>query len=234
LRSFKLLEGTVPLWAFLNNKFHWDYYFQEYLLTACAGLACGIIFLILSRIIFLIINKNKNISLYSVRAYILIILGLIFSATPLLAGQSSLTVCDKGDVIKNNEDVGNYLAKYIPPGSTIYWETEETPIPLLYIEGIKIYPPQLNNLFYFQNGGDPDLLYREGYWNEELAKKWLSEADFLVLGENAARKWEPILSTVLHLEFDQLEPTNELSSCRSRTFLRIYRRADKKSFTITT
>jgi hypothetical protein len=59
----------------------------------------------------------------------------------------------------------------------------------LYIPGAEIYPAQLHGAYSFRISADDDALLKYGWWNEQMAEKWLKEADYILaeqknLGKN--------------------------------------------------
>ncbi len=76
--------------------------------------------------------------------------------------------------------LGADLAASIPPGSRVYWQVQSA-VPLLYLPRVEIYPAQVYNLYTYRLGGDPQQVEASGYWNDEIARRWAEEADFLVL-----------------------------------------------------
>jgi hypothetical protein len=84
------------------------------------------------------------------------------------------------DVFASYERAGRALSELIEPGSKIYWEGR-IPAIFLYLPNVKVYGPQLNHLHYYFNGGDAETLLRFNYWNDELARQWLAEADYILV-----------------------------------------------------
>ncbi|HEY3310927.1 MAG TPA: glycosyltransferase family 39 protein [Anaerolineales bacterium] len=118
---------------------------------------------------------------------VLLAAGSLLAPAPVLAGDYTTYDCST-DVIAAYEAAGARLAKSIPPGSKIYW-AGYSPASLLYLPDVKIYPAQLHGAYSFRISTDDDALLKYGWWNENLAQKWLGEADFVLaeqknLGKN--------------------------------------------------
>jgi hypothetical protein len=84
---------------------------------------------------------------------------------------------------------GKQLAGLIPPGASVYWKGGHSPAPLLYVPGVRVFAPQLNGDYSFYLTGETDILYRLGFWNEELARRWAGEADFILIQERFYEGW---------------------------------------------
>jgi hypothetical protein len=108
-----------------------------------------------------------------------LIAGLILSPTKILGAGSDFFACEGTDVLASYEEAGGELSAVIEPGSTIYWEGRLLAI-FLYLPDVKIYAPQMNHVHSYFVGGDADTLLRFSKWNDELARKWLAEADYIL------------------------------------------------------
>lgn len=181
MRNMQILPGSTELWRSLSNKFGWEYDFIKLLIPACAGFLFGVLF-VFTFIIILKIAKKRFIKAplpyYALSA--LLIFGLILSPTKIMAGGIYPNLCNF-DVIQANEAVGYHIANIIPPGSVVFWHSNNSPIPLLYLQDTKIFPAQLDQDYTYLNGGDPDTLEKYGYWNFELSEKWKNNADYLLI-----------------------------------------------------
>ena len=122
-------------------------------------------------------DAGRKIGVVALNAFL--IMGLILSPTGILGGGSDFFGCDGSDVIASYERAGRELSAVIEPGSKIYWEGRLLSI-FLYLPDVQIYPPQMNHVHSFYKGGDSDILFRFGQWNEDLARKWLEEADYIM------------------------------------------------------
>ena len=139
---------------------------------------------------------------------------LLFSPTVFLGGGYHTYDCS-GDVIAAYEEAGAYLDGLIPPGARVYWDTFSSPIPLLYMDDIVIYPQQLNGFYSYKYGGDPDALARFGHWNRALSEQWASEADVVLLSpavyRDPDRAW--LVELVESGEFKQFASTGPVHPC---------------------
>ena len=125
------------------------------------------------------------------------------------------------DIPQTYKQIGNRLTSIIPAGSLVYWEAK-TVVPLLYAPEIKIYFPQIYALFSFRVGGDSEQLVKYGLWNDELARQWRAESDFIVTEVDWYQTYYPggDLDTKKFEEF-QTVPVNP---CDPYSYLLIYRR----------
>ena len=150
---------------------------------------------------------------------IILIVGFILSPTKVLGKGNDFFDCGGADVFESYAEVGEYLQSIIPPGSKVYWSGRIDAL-LLYLPGIEIYPPQLNQSHSFYYGGDSDLLLKNGYWTEELARKWLQEADFVLLEKGEKLEFE--VKTVESKDFISLGQTRKVEKCRWQSIIEIY------------
>ncbi len=223
IRNMQFQPGTSDIWRLLANKYGWSYQDIEQLLPTIAGALFGILFLLLVGVIVVVLKrKRKTLNYGYVVAVTFFILGTLLTPTPLLGGGKRLD-CE-GDVIASHEAVGAHLAALIPRGSLVYWRNDVSPLPLLYIPAVRVFPPQLNHAYTYLVGGDPAVLEKRGYWNRELSVQWIKEADYLLI---AARQvstglWQEIDEAAA--QFDELTPTPLTVPCRGRSRIHIFRR----------
>ena len=150
-----------------------------------------------------------------------IALGVLLSPTIILGGGKISADYCASDIIASHEAVGKHLAEFIPPGSLVYWENDMSPLPLLYIPEVKVFPPQLNQKFTFTEGGDSDLLFQTGYWNVELADQWIKQADFVLLDELFVSEHPELQDGSIPTQ--ELAPTMDVVDCRAGSRIHIFR-----------
>lgn len=215
---------TVPLGGVLENQFQLGYQVLRRLIPTAFGLGTGLAVLaaaLLLRITFTRRSENQTPSPGYWAVVIFLLLGTVLVPTGLLGGGYQTFDCG-GDVIESYEAIGAHLAHAVPPSSKVYWRGRLSAVPLLYMPGIEIYPPQLNGDYTYQLGGDPDALAKYGFWNETLAQQWADEADFILI---ARRYYEGWLRDLVNAgEFDELERTPVSAHCMEDAQIRIYRR----------
>jgi hypothetical protein len=174
----------------------------------------------------------------------LLLLGSVLAPIPVLAGDYNSYDCNLSDtnqwvspgsiflaasrrtgwvdVIPRYEAAGALLEKLIPPGSKVFW-AGYSPVVLLYLPGVEIYPAQLHGTYSFRISTDDDALLKYGWWNEHLAENWLNEADFVLaeqknLGKNS---W---LNTAGRLDNYELVTQSAPQTCQDTTVISLYRR----------
>ena len=178
-------------------------------------------------IIFLLVVLGRKVKFSRILAIsskammIFVIIGLVLSPTIILGAGNDFFNCG-GDVIKSYEDAGRSLMKAIPPGSTVYWEGRSDAI-FLYLPGIKIFPPQLNHVHGFYNGGDPTELLRLGRYNTDLSIQWFVQADYILIEQEWGKKWQ--FDDLTSPDFIKVGPTYTLGLCESAGKLQLYRRS---------
>jgi hypothetical protein len=151
----------------------------------------------------------------------LLILGLILSPTTVLGKGNDFFDCDGSNVLASYERAGEHLRSLIPPGSQVYWDGRIDAI-FLYLPDVKIYPPQLNHLHSYFVGGDADTLLRTGLWNDELAKQWLAETDFVLIESGLRQDW--VMEIVESDQYVKLKPSPKAERCRWQSSILVYKR----------
>jgi len=152
---------------------------------------------------------------------LLFILGLVLTPTTALGKGDDFFACGNYDVLESYQEAGGYLRSIVPPGSKVYWDGRIVAI-FLYLPGVEVYPPQLNHTHSLFTGGDSDALLRFGYWNDELARKWLGEADYILLEKGHEQDWE--LQTLSSGNYVQLQSTRKVERCRWQSVIDVYQR----------
>jgi hypothetical protein len=150
---------------------------------------------------------------------ILLVAGLILSPTPVLGQGNNFFSCGNYNVLESYQAVGEQLREVIPPGAKIYW-SGRIPAIFLYLPDVVVYPPQLNNIHNYRQGGDPDLLLRYGRWNDILAHQWIKEADFILLQAGEASKWE--LDLMKTDKYTKILSTRKAERCRWQSVIEVY------------
>ena len=152
-----------------------------------------------------------------------LILGLVLSPTRLLGNGNDFFNCEGTDVFASYERAGRDLSEVIEPGSNIYWEGR-IPAIFLYMPDVNVYGPQLNHLHYYFNGGDPETLRRFNYWNDELARQWLEEADYILV-QNTEKVY--LTDEMLESgEFVRVISAPRAERCRWQSAIQVYQRAE--------
>lgn len=147
---------------------------------------------------------------------IILVVGSLFSAAPVMAGDYTAYDCSK-DVIPGYEAAGKLLAKSIPAGSRIYW-AGYSPVTLLYLDNVAIFPPQLHGTYSYKISSDNNALLKHGWWNEALAEQWLGEADFILAEQKNLGKndW---LNKSGHLDHFELVTKSAPRNCSANSIL---------------
>ena len=221
IKNLTLENGTIELWTMLHNKFGLTYDQLEIIIPTAIGFLCGLFFLGISAV-FLKFQK-KGFSFLVIAIFVFAILGsaATFPLNEQQYGGAALQTCF-GNSIENYEEIGTYLYSQIKPNSKVWWWGLSGQIVLSYIKDIQIYPPQLNYMFNYISGGTSDRLYELGYWNEELALQWLSEADYAVV-ENTEFSGD-VVKWLNAEQFDELPHTISINQCNPTEYYRIFRR----------
>lgn len=224
MRGGQIQPGFTDLWRLLANKFGWTYDLLQQMLPTAAGFTAGVVFLLGVMAVFIIWRKHRLPVKPATAALAgFLLLGILLSPASVMGGGKFSELCTSGDVIVAHEAVGAHLAQYVPPGSLVYWENDISPIPLLYLPGIRIFPAQLNHWYSYYEGGNSAELERYGYWNAELALKWRGEADYLLIADRYILSHIEITDGSIG-HFDELAPTPSTVPCRNRSIIHIFQR----------
>lgn len=152
-----------------------------------------------------------------------LILGFLLTPTLVLGKGNDFFACGDTDLIATYERAGEHLRGLVPPGSTVYWDGRIDAI-FLYLPGVTVYPPQLHHVHSYVIGGDADALLRFGLWNDELARQWLAEADYVLLEKGWRQDW--VIQTLESGGYVQLESTRKVEVCRWQSIIDIYQRVE--------
>jgi hypothetical protein len=152
----------------------------------------------------------------------LLILGLLLSPTRILGAGNDFFDCGGTNVFASYREAAEELRQVIEPGSKIYWEGRLLAL-FLYLPDVKIYPPQMNHVHSYFIGGDADTLLRYSQWNDELARQWLDEADY-ILFQNTEKVY--LTDEMLESgEFVKVMSAPRAERCRWQSVVQVYQRA---------
>jgi hypothetical protein len=219
VRDMRILPGFVTWWDILSNGFGLTVNAAKRYSAAVFGLGSASLFTLLTFIWWRRVQSNSGpLNFGAFYASAALLLGIVLS--PVLNGSAGQPDCDS-NVILANEQVGAHLSGIIPDGSLVYWRGGLSAAPLLYLPGVDIFPPQINNGYSFLSHGDSAELFKFGYWNEEMDAQWKATADFFILEEQRYPEWVEFLNPE---QFDEYARTPVGTSCLEGTHLRIFRR----------
>ncbi len=242
--NMRIQPGSTELWRSLSNKFGLSFDTLQQLLPTLVGLALGLSLLAL---VAVWMRWSLRRATHTARAgsseqtaarlydggqaaprtygyvalIVFFVLGVVLTPSPAFAGGSLDGLCG-GDVIASHEAVGAHLAQLVPPGSLVFWENDISPLPLLYIPGVRVFPAQLNQWYTYLKGGNPDKLEQHSYWNAELAKRWLTEADYALIADQYVDRL--VASDLSPDHYDELATTPLTVPCRGRSNIHIFQR----------
>lgn len=220
VRDLTIQAGTIELWKLFENKFSWGYEFLERLLPGLFVAGVTLIFIILFALVYFIwLRRKTNAAFATLVSIVLVTAGSLFSLFPMPGGAKSELYCQE-DVIAAHEKVGAYLREAIPQGALVYWENDVSPLPLLYMGEVRLFPAQLNHEHNRRNGGDPDKLARLGYWNEELALEWSGQADYLLIADLMVEDLRQ--KGIIQAGMDEQQPAPQLMQCRRQSIIHIF------------
>ncbi len=213
----------ATLWNYLSSLFKVEYSVARIALPPFFYLASGILLLVLIFCAYRLIlrwNRHFQYSFGTLALIVFLLGGFVFS--PLMNGDYRQNGECAQDVISNYEKIGAELASIISEGSRVYWNVGSA-VPLLYLPPIEIHPALVYGAYTYRIGGDAEEVEASGYWNEELAKRWMIEADFLVM-EESLPAYTPPLEEVVDLDSYTLTVLSPVNPCRLQTQLLVYQR----------
>lgn len=206
--------GTIPLWGLFENRFGLDVRWTRRLLPTVAGLGFGLAAMGAGG---LWLRRKGERGRGVVHAVFVgsLCLGLVLSPSSLLGGGDESLDCG-GNVVSGYEAAAAKIGEVVRPGDRIYYQANNSPIVLLYLPGVEIYPPQLNNVFSFSDlSGEAvtDELLRYGYWNEALKMQWQTETDFALVEARFYEQWRALVEAG---EYDIGVMTGVVEECRAK------------------
>lgn len=197
------------------------------LLPLVFGLLAGVVILAASAA-FVLRSRRRTPAgpgFAHISVVLMLVSGALLGPTRLMAGVNGNNACGGSDlnVIEVYERAGHALAQSVPPGAKVYWSSGASAILLSYAN-VAIYPPQLNGAYTKREGGDSERLLRSGFWNDELARRWLNEADVLLL--SYALYSPERYPTITPDKYAELPPLGPFDSCKPESRLRVFIRTE--------
>jgi len=219
IREGQFLPGTTMLVDLIKNKFSFTLPWIKRSISATLGLLAGLGLLFIVFIFWSRTRKPGETPGFSfLLANSFLVFGLLLS--PILNAGGSQVDC-KENVIAANEQLGHYLASIIPAGSLVYWEGGLSFTPMVYVTGVRIFPPQINDGYTYRTGGDPETLFRLSHWNSELSLRWKAAADVFIIESTRYSSWKDFLNP---LKFAEYQRPLTAPSCNEGAGLRIFHR----------
>jgi hypothetical protein len=218
IRNFEILPGFVTWWEILSNKFHMSRNSAMRYASAAFGFSVGVLITLISYWAWRRFRHVSSVRFGAFFAASVLVLQLVLS--PVLHGSFAARDCTS-DVILANEQIGRHLQGIIPQGSLVYWAGGLSAAPFLYLPGVNIFPPQINNGYSFLSNGDTAELYKFGWWNEEMDAEWKASADFFIVEDQRYNVWKDFFNPD---QFDEFPRSPVGTSCMEGSTLRIFRR----------
>jgi hypothetical protein len=144
---------------------------------ALAGIALLIIYWIVQRFTLIKNWTGQNTSLAILNLFLIV--GAILP--PAANAGSYATPCST-NFLSYYEQAGKALADAIPPDSLVYWKGSGRHIAMmLYVDDIRIFPPQITAGAGYVQAGDPERLLRFGLFNDEMDLEWRESANYFII-----------------------------------------------------
>lgn len=147
-----------------------------------------------------------------------LVIGWLLSPTYVFSEGHRGDLCG-GDVITSFEEIGDHLSTVIPPGSQVYWRVS-TPVPLLSIPDVELFPSQLSGAYSMRIGGNPEELEPYGFWNDAMGAHWIQDTDYYLTDQVQ----EGFPSEISPEDFTEIESTPSGLNCRPGVSIRIFKR----------
>lgn len=213
--------GGAQAWQLVANKFHLEYGTINDVAQAWVPVMLAVAFgLGLLAVVKGLVGRQNSAA--SGALLIFVLTGMFFSPSTLLAGEYHSYDC-QADVIPGYEAVGAQLAQVIPPGSLVYW-SGYSPVSLLYLPGVRIYPAQLHGVYSFRDSNDDDALLKYGWWNQHLADQWLGQADFVLVEARGLSSGDWLMQSLQANGYQEVATTGLQAACQGDSFFHVFRR----------
>ena len=217
MADMRVLPGTTTVAGLIKNLFDITGATTE---TVLRGFVFGGVVVVFVMLLWLAVAWARRRSIQAPLAGLAAALGLWLLAFSLGFSTPMTKTCSD-DAIRGYELAGEHLARWVPPGSKVYWAASASPAPLLYIPEAQVFPAQLNGDYTFRLNGDPNDLTRFGSWNAEMAARWMAEADYVLIFTAkpgvASKELDPV-------SLDELPATPPLLPCQPDSVIRLFRR----------
>jgi hypothetical protein len=172
-------------WASLGDMltyiFNLPFDVQRRMGAAVTGVLVGIALLIIYWIVqrFAIIKNwiGQNVSLATLNLFLIV--GVILP--PLANVGLYVTPCST-NFLSYYEQAGQALADSIPSDSLVYWKGSGRHIAMmLYVDDIRVFPPQITAGAGYVQAGNPDRLLRFGLFNDAMDLQWRESAEYFII-----------------------------------------------------
>jgi hypothetical protein len=223
LSNLRLQPGTISLLDTIGSKFSLT---SDKIITWTSLLLnafiIGFALVFLYYAVMAVCYRERFVKRNYLGVFLGVFIGIELALATIVFGNTYRYYDCGKDIITAHESVGEYLTARIPADSLVYWGVGRSPVPLLYLSNVKIFPPQLNGDYTLRGGGDSDELLRFGYWNDQLAINWLASADYIMVEK---RNYSSTVAEFLDpSHYDEFEATVPTDPCREDSSILIFRR----------
>jgi len=221
-----LQSGRLPFWGLLENRFGHTYVESFRLVeNVLAIIIFGALGILVGLIILRLAQQSKAIwhrwiqhaSLQG--PVLLLVLGALLSPSALLGGGYQSYDCDQ-NIIQAYEQLNSEMAGIVESGDLIFWRGGRSAVPLLYLDDVYTFPPQLNGDYTYRLGGEAEPLARAGLWGSALLDQWLHEADIILIERDLFRTW--LQEAIENGPYELKGETQALIECSPRSEILIY------------
>lgn len=222
-----ILNLTLPftgaeLWQIFANKFNLEYPALIKVTNSIFPILISL-FVLFGMVGLVVVVHRWGKGVYrGIASHALVLIGF-FAAflTPsnLFAGGYNTYDCEF-PVVDRYDMIGEQISALIPEGAQLYW-AGYSPVTLLHLREVKIYPSQLHSGYSYRISGDNEGLLKYGWWNENLARMWAKDSDYILL---EAKNLEEMESLTNNFQDHKLIYRSQPQNCRPNSEMLLFRR----------
>jgi hypothetical protein len=190
LKNLRILLGTVELSELLFNRFGLELRSLIEIARVVILSWFGLVLLSLAYVLvhYYALRKDQPVS-PTASTFVALSAGMWLILLSLGYGNGFRYYDCGPDVIASYEEAGQFLQQTVPSDALVYWVGGLSPVPLLYLPEVKVFPAQLNQAYTYRIIGESEELARFGFWNQDLATTWLQEAEIVLIEERMFGEW---------------------------------------------
>lgn len=206
-----------PIWDILQVRYDIPFKVTRQVLPAVVGFGTGLLFVAVG----LLTGWRSRQQMQAI-AVLFIVTGLFLTPSSVLGDGYRNFDCGQ-DTLSGYETLGRALNEQISTPQRVYWRGGQSVVPLLYVPGAQVYPPQINGHFALYDLDDPDRLMKFGLWSEALSDQWLLEADVVLV--EGLEYFGELEASVVEAGLQLVDEIPAPFSCRPGKEILVFRKA---------
>jgi len=223
IREGSLIGGSTSLWGVIQNKFQVSLEDQKSVSRIILYTLSVAFVLLISKRITRRINRVPTTVSFGAAVMLVLLGGTLFLSPSNFLGNHYQTYDCDSRVTTSYKVVGTMLADVVPPDSSVFWGVY-TPIILLYAPEMDIHPPQIYASYYTTTSGDPDIVLKYGWWNDQLAQQWIDGSDVALIEEWYLQLHPEITNRLDAAGYQETHQTPLTNPCRVDSYIHVYQR----------